>query len=410
MQHETGAATQTTERLSPVRRGLQAGAAFLRRDKRRAFLLAGGTAALAAALVFLLVANAKIKIDVAQVAQVSYTGINEHGKAIVVPDWSSFTQAVQEKYAEKPTEMEQTLLLVQENVSFVVEKAEELRNGDEITLTASWPKELPKLAKVKFKNSTQTLIVSGLPDGTEADVFEGVTLSYEGIAPYASAKASPAPDREYPFEIQYAVTPESGLANGDTVTVTAQYDPAAALGQLYFVERGAKTFSVEGLSTYAAALSDFSEADMTAFQQQAQALIKTKLTASILSYFYATGRPYAAGLDLATATVERIACEKAYLLVRKPEYATATVPKNKLYLLYRVQGTDNTAPDGFSSYLLVCSKGDGIFVQPDGTSSGFQIDTTLYDAARGTDAQAIYESMLAPQTNFYDIDEMALQA
>ena len=103
------------------------------------------------------------------------------------------------------------------------------------------------------------------PEVTKIDPFEGVAVTFLGMAPNGTVEVSGGNNN-----VTYNAEPAKGLKNGDVVTVTAALRPGVttlALGQ------ETKEFTVEGLAGYAMSLSDISDDIMGKMQSQAEDLL-----------------------------------------------------------------------------------------------------------------------------------------
>lgn len=156
-----------------------------------------------------------------------------------------------------------------------------LSNGDKYEIkwndsaVANFAKEYGM--KLKYQNITET--VSGLEEIKKVDIFEGVEIEYDGIAPYA--KAHIKNNSKYK-EINYALSNTNGIANGDKITVTA-----STYGNIddYLIKEGCiaesttKEYLVEGLSHYVAELSEINQKIDDSIYDN----VKDKLTAEFAS-------------------------------------------------------------------------------------------------------------------------------
>ena len=88
-----------------------------------------------------------------------------------------------------------------------------------------------------------------------ADPFAGVNVKFSGMSGEGKAELQvPNGDAaEYAYETKFEVTPSAGLKNGDTVTLTAAFDQAAAKAAGITLSGTEKTVAVEGLAAAPAA-------------------------------------------------------------------------------------------------------------------------------------------------------------
>ncbi len=103
-------------------------------------------------------------------------------------------------------------------------------NGDKVTITAStwgdlskgYLKRDGKYYSVKESDLTKVFEVSGLEELKEIDLFEGIAFKYTGRAPKLSVMIDKSGmDELLQNNVTYRLDKTSGLAIGDTITVTA---------------------------------------------------------------------------------------------------------------------------------------------------------------------------------------------
>ncbi len=165
-------------------------------------------------------------------------------------------------------------------LDYELDKDTDLANGDIVTVTASYKSDDSKdrAAKeqgVAFKTMEQEYIVDGLEDREVVDPFTGVDVVFTGISPDGeiNINSDGSPYRDY---LTFEADRTEGLANGDTVTVTAKpyYDSSIEdLENDYNVvideSLMLKTFDVSGLSSYITADEVLFDNELTAMQEKA---------------------------------------------------------------------------------------------------------------------------------------------
>lgn len=110
------------------------------------------------------------------------------------------------------------------------------------------------------------------------DAFEEVVVSYGGGEPYGYVKLQNNSGNEFLQSLTYTVTPNSGLSNGDKVTVTFNYDKIAARQAGYRIKETSKKYTVEGLNRCLMDISEISDEALTAMEEQAEAMVEAELT------------------------------------------------------------------------------------------------------------------------------------
>ena len=160
----------------------------------------------------------------------------------------------------------------------------DLSNGD--TVVFAWAlsdgdKELlEELFGVKIKfGEPKEFTVEGLEEPEKIDPFEGVEVTFSGIAPNGEATldASNGPES---CQSLYELDPQEGLSNGDTVTLYLDRDDVNEyLTENYgvVVSETSKTYTVEGLASYAASLDEIPEETAESMRKQSEDVIRAEI-------------------------------------------------------------------------------------------------------------------------------------
>ena len=195
---------------------------------------------------------------------ISVSGLDGKGQASVKFDRQSFYDKLdKDLFDGKALEEELAALeivyydLVKINVEG---DKENLSNGDTLTVTLSADNEKLKSYRMNITDKPYVYTVSGLEEAVEVDVFEGVSIEYTGISPFADAKA--VCDGEYKDDVYYTLDKTSKIKNGDVITVTATPKGSRFNDENLVPIALEKQFTAEGLDRYAdEADVDYSELD-----------------------------------------------------------------------------------------------------------------------------------------------------
>ncbi len=153
------------------------------------------------------------------------------------------------------------------------DKTKNLSNGDVVTYT--WDDnsdEAEEAFGVKVKYSDITYTVSGLASVNTFDAFDGVDVEFSGISPDGRATVNSLPTAAEAQGLYYTLDENSGLSNGDTVTLTVHsnrddfsdcIDKYGAMPQAT-----EKTFTVEGLNEYVTSADNLSDTALASLQSQ----------------------------------------------------------------------------------------------------------------------------------------------
>lgn len=160
------------------------------------------------------------------------------------------------------------------------DKTKNLSNGDVITYT--WDDnsdEAEEAFGVKVKYTDITYTVSGLASVNTFDAFDGVDVEFSGISPDGRATVNSLPTAAEAQGLYYTLDKNSGLSNGDTVTLTVHsnrddfsdcIDKYGAMPQAT-----EKTFTVEGLNEYVTSADTLSDSVLVSLQNQAEDVFKS---------------------------------------------------------------------------------------------------------------------------------------
>lgn len=160
------------------------------------------------------------------------------------------------------------------------DKTKNLSNGDVVTYT--WDDnsdEAEEAFGVKVKYTDITYTVSGLASVNTFDAFDGVDVEFSGISPDGRATVNSLPTAAEAQGLYYTLDENSGLSNGDTVTLTVHsnrddfsdcIDKYGAMPQAT-----EKTFTVEGLNEYVMSADTLSDSVLVSLQNQAEDVFKS---------------------------------------------------------------------------------------------------------------------------------------
>lgn len=160
------------------------------------------------------------------------------------------------------------------------DKTKNLSNGDVVTYT--WDDnsdEAEEAFGVKVKYTDITYTVSGLASVNTFDAFDGVDVEFSGISPDGRATVNSLPTAAEAQGLYYTLDENSGLSNGDTVTLTVHSnrddfsDCISKYGAM--PQATEKTFTVEGLNEYVTSAETLSDSVLVSLQNQAEDVFKS---------------------------------------------------------------------------------------------------------------------------------------
>lgn len=224
-----------------------------------------------------------------------------------------------------------------------VDPYDNLSNGDTVTYTWAASEEeiaaYEELFSCKLKMEDITATVEGLEEIATFDAFEGVEITYSGIAPEGRVESVSNGSDEACADLYYSYEPDYGLSNGDTVTVTIDnyYNSnwEAAMAEQYgkVPEATTKEFVVEGLASYITSASDIPEEALSQMQSQAEDVLNAQI---------------ATDWESATQTLDQMEYIGNYFLSSKAN--TNNYKRNQIYLIYKVRAHNAITNDKGDSY------------------------------------------------------------
>lgn len=270
-----------------------------------------------------------------------------------------------------------------------------LSNGDSYTVHIDfddWDAERFAESYGKVPSSLEkTYTVEGLDQGTQFDPFEFITVTLEGFAPNGVFYASVDSQDSRMDNVYLDIDKDSGLSNGDEVTVTLMsywdddteslLDDWAADG--YTPTAVTKTYEIEGLPEYITSLSQIPEDAMTSMMAQAEDTIVAQ-TAQEWNVATLTGMTYN-GCVLLTS--------------KGDDFYTGA--QNMFYLVYTVSGVHNESGEAFNYYHFM--RYEDLYLDTDGTCavdlSDYATPSTSYRPSGSTYSVRGYESLQALLTD-----------
>ena len=157
-----------------------------------------------------------------------------------------------------------------------LDQSSELSNGDKVTVTVTADKDILKQLGVKVKHKKLTFKVEGLVEVSNIDAFADISVQFSGISPQGEAEIINNSSDDACMQFDYSLDQNSGLSNGDTVTVTiSDYDLegiAERTGKT--PEEMSKSFTVEGLSAYVTKLDQVNDTALASMKKEAEDYIQ----------------------------------------------------------------------------------------------------------------------------------------
>ncbi|MDE6055359.1 MAG: hypothetical protein K2G55_16740 [Lachnospiraceae bacterium] len=227
-------------------------------------------------------------------------------------------------------------------------------------MTFDWDVDAAKELGLKYIGKEKIFTVEGLKDPIELDPFTDLDVAFIGVAPNGEAAIVDARTDLDIKEYRYDVEPNTGLKNGDTVTMSIVNEnlEEIALQQGYILLQTEKQFVVEGLSHYISSIQEIPDDMMEKLKKHTEDVIDSAATA------WVDGNKILNKEFIGN-----------YLLVKKE--GSKYYDENYCYCVYKVDATIGGQED-FTFYCYV--KFRNVMVLEDGTCS---VDLMNYDKPHG---------------------------
>ena len=203
----------------------------------------------------------KTTIDLKDVTHITLTGFDGEGVLTANID-------VDEKYGA-----------FYQTVSVDFSKSSGLSNGDEVTISFNYDKAVAKTYNLKVKANDMHYTVNGLVRATpvsENDIFEGLDINFEGIAPLATASLDTS-NTKFKDVVTYEIIDEKEYYDaGEIIKVRAVFDEADLEELTYKAtvpsEECIKEFIVEDVDRYITDTDQITDEMMASLKKEALTL------------------------------------------------------------------------------------------------------------------------------------------
>lgn len=126
------------------------------------------------------------------------------------------------------------------SLSVTVNSPGYLSNGTMFSYTVNYDQELAKRIKLKVKNDTREVMVSGLVTAAVIpldSVFDGISITYEGISPTLKATLVNNITNPYLSDVEFIIDDEQEYyAEGDVIRVRAVFDEQQCLDKHFVID------------------------------------------------------------------------------------------------------------------------------------------------------------------------------
>lgn len=337
-------------------------------------------------------------VDLRQMADVSFTGLDSRGRADLSLDGSAFDNKINSQQAAAVNA-----------IQWSVSPSEGLSNGDTVTVSATCSEDVLTDAKLKLMNTEMNFKVSGLDPVTSVDFFSGVELQFEGISPVGTVVVNHTNEEGVLGSASYSVDPALGLSNGDTVTVTLEIADSTLDRYAATPIETTKTYTVSGLQEYVTALADLDEESLERIEREGLDAVKSHLAdRSVVSGaaydvgIEQPGRVYGSGYTLGDVKLA------ASYMARRKYIESVNNTNNFLLLVYEAQivmtpDEDDLTEDTWTLYYPV--EYTDILRNEDGTIQADTSRTGILTGEVGGTLEQVYSKTIQPNLQDYSVTQ-----
>ncbi len=233
----------------------------------------------------------KKKINLEEMVEVEYTGLDGEGEAIAYIDEGEFVYAYLnavgneklakkmkkaykdedlaeiEKLYDKYDDVLRPCEMVYENIDLDISEDSGLSNGDVVTVTISYSKSFAKDNGVVLKGKSVEDKVKDLKEAQELDPFDGLEVDFSGTSPYGKASVSYYGSASFLYSSSFEIDKSEDLSNGDVIVVTCTLDPDVAKDYGYVLTETECEYEVSGLSELVTSYDDLESEDQNTLRE-----------------------------------------------------------------------------------------------------------------------------------------------
>lgn len=271
-------------------------------------------------------------IDVNSYIDVVFSGYNGAGEATIVLQKDRLDADIR-KLARRGDE---AVNVVADTLSYKVDKQDNLSLGEEVCVTLDYDNNALKNYQIKLIGYEKKVRVSNLEATKSIDPFDNVTVSFVGVAPNVKARFV-CENEKIPSDY-FSFDKQTGLKNGDQITLTILNTPDTSTKIGYSYTRTSKHFRVSGMQTYPQKLSDIPQDSLKQIKRHAKDLVQS----------------YNNKLKKIGLKIHKIEYETLYFQTLKKLTGNLKQDVNHMDIVYKVTVTRLDNPDlAFDIYLPV---------------------------------------------------------
>lgn len=279
-----------------------------------------------------------------------------------------------------------------------LDKTSDLSNGDVVTL--KWNCEdtmAEEYFNVKLHYSDIIYTVKGLKEVGTFNPFDHLTIAPDGIAPNGSVSLNPNYDKSEMQYITFSSSKNSGLSNGDTITITADIQGSKdsfVSNYGVILSPTEMEYTVNGLKSYATSAVSIPEDTMSKMVNQGKDVFMSEIATSWIDGYEIKSIDYLGNYFMTLK--EGQSGDNNYLyLVYKIDFIEIDGNEYKFY--YQVK-FKNIITDGNGNCLVDLSDYEK-------TSDTFEYADGKYNALGYNTVDSLYETVIQPEVERYTCEK-----
>lgn len=180
-------------------------------------------------------------VDMSKYIKLEYKGLNKHATAKTTFDEDKMKEDLGEDIAKK----------LKDRLILNINNNENLKNDDEVEVKISIGNYYLEDMGVNLVSDVVKIKVEGLKDGKEVDAFKDIKVNFSGMSPNINVTISNNSEDECLKTVQYKASKTSGIANGETITITAvKWDEELFTEKAVTLKETKMEYKVEGQAAY----------------------------------------------------------------------------------------------------------------------------------------------------------------
>lgn len=240
--------------------------------------------------------SSKTTLELMDYVEVKFEGVDTKGKAVLDVDWSTMENDIMKnsknsKDNKLEDELEKVVSLFESesSINYKLNKTDNLTNGDSVTLTISYDKDLEEKYDFKFTGAMKKdFTVEGLKDVEEINAFDkkyfnvkegkGIYIEFIGVSPEAEIQIrNTLPKDNILSKVEYSVKePYESYSNGDKIEIIATI-PQELQDEGYILKEESTSINVDGVAKYISSLDEIDDETWNKIKKQADDLFSSKV-------------------------------------------------------------------------------------------------------------------------------------